>query len=353
MPVDPVDGLLRVVARAGGALRPAFVDAVARDGALSAAMSERALDLCLARYTPAALSTLRSDRLAGKRVRVVLAVSVATAPLRAIALPLLQGAAVRVKPSSRQGEVAAALVGAMREEGLDVSLDDGGRWDLVIAYGHDDTLDALRGALPEGVEFEGHGHGCGVGLVGRDADLDRAAEGFALDVALHDQRGCMSPQMFFVLGRRSRAAAFAERLHRSLVRVGAELPRGPVDLGLGSAVMQWQAVRAALGARTWRGDSHAVVLLGRAPRMDIATPGARNAPVVSVPSLAALRWALDGYSRWLSCVGVAGTVDLRVALPYARPRVCAPGEMQDPPLDGPEDPRPPMTRPMGSGSPSV
>ncbi len=339
-----VESLLRFCARARGELRPALLAAVARDGALRAPMAERVLDLCLARYTPEALRALRGTRYEGRAVRVVLAASVATAPLRALALPLLQGATVSVKPSSRQGGCAELTVREMAREGVAVSLDVEGPFDAVVAYGRDETLEAMCNALPEGVTFEGHGHGFGVGIVAGDVELEPAAEGFALDVALHDQRGCLSPQAIFVVGDLSRTKRFAEALDRALAALVVSLPRGVLDLGLGASVAQWQGVQAALGARVYRGDSHAVVLWPGAPPLGIGSPGARNIPVVAVSSLAAACTLLTPHARWLSCVGITEGASVTEALPRAAtPRVCHAGTMQDPPLDGPEDPRAPVT----------
>ncbi|MEZ4411231.1 MAG: acyl-CoA reductase [Polyangiales bacterium] len=189
-PVALLDRLARDLTAPSSPLRARALAAVAADGALSEAMARRVLDLTVARYTPDALASLRTDRFADRAVRVVLASSVAVAPLRAIALPLLYGArSLRVKPSSRQPRFASLLVEALATHDVDVALDEGAPADVVVAYGGDETLTAMRDALPEGVVFYGYGHGYGASVVTEPSE--DAARAVALDVALHDQRGCL------------------------------------------------------------------------------------------------------------------------------------------------------------------
>src|SRR5207244_7604183 len=67
------------------------------------------------------------------------------------------------------------------------------RADVVVASGTDETVAALAGRL--GARLLAHGERVSVAAVsreglGRDEPL---AERLTLDVALHDQRGCLSP----------------------------------------------------------------------------------------------------------------------------------------------------------------
>lgn len=305
-------------------LRAAAVEALAADGALPPAHAALALDRVTARYTPEALDALTALDLAGRRVRVVLAASVATAPLRAVALPLLRGAAsVTLKPSRHQPRFAALLGEA---------LDDDPGFDHLIAYGSDETLATLRASLPAGVGFEGHGHGFALSIV-RTANHREAARRVAEDVAWYDQRGCLSPQA--VLVTQGDVEGFAEALHRALGEVQRWLPRGPLDAGLGAAVMQWQGVRQVTSPRFWRGDTHGVALC---ERPEVGTPGARQVSVSGVTESELLA-LLTEHAPWLTALGVAGPTEGLAAVPGFTGRIVAAGELQDPPLDGPEDVR--------------
>jgi hypothetical protein len=327
---SPSPALLALVGRLrdpADPLRAAALDALRSDGALHPAHAAAALDRVTARYTPAALDALRTRELAGRRVRVVLAASVATAPLRALALPLLRGAAsVALKPSRHQPRFAALLGDAVPDA----------PFDHLIAYGADDTLAALRASLPAGVTFEGRGHGFALSIVRTTNHRDAAAR-VAEDVAWYDQRGCLSPQAVLVTA--GDPGAFAAQLHEALVELSARLPRGPLDVGLGAAVMQWRGVHAATARRFWRGDDHAVALHD-AP--SIGSPGARHVTVAGVDESGLLA-LVSHHARWLTALGVDGpTADL-ATVPCFAGRLVPAGTLQDPPLDGPEDPRPPLT----------
>jgi len=97
-----------------------------------------------------------------------------------------------------------------------------GRARVVVAYGNDSTIASIESVLaaardrhlpdsdPRGVwnrsvlrpkaatRFVAFGPKLSLGWVGADADLERAALGMALDVALFDQRGCLSVEAVLV-----------------------------------------------------------------------------------------------------------------------------------------------------------
>ncbi|MFO0626312.1 MAG: acyl-CoA reductase [Polyangiales bacterium] len=288
----------------------------------------------LARYTPDALTARCDARWEGRAVRVVLAATVPLAPLRAIVLPLLQCArAVWVKPSRRQPEVARRVVDALAAQGLPVHLGEGAAQG-VIAYGRDETLDLLAAQTPPDVAFEGHGHGFGAVVL--TAWEDETAQAVARDVAAYDQHGCLSPQVVLCAHD---APGLARALHHALADLETRWPRAPMDAGVGAGVWQWLGVQAALGATVHRGAGHAVTLWDRAVMQ--ASPGARNVAVVPVHDLDAARALLTPHARVLSNVGTDAPHDPRWRPEGFAGRVSAVGAMQDPPLDGPEDPRPP------------
>lgn len=304
------------------------VDALSADGALHPAHAALALDRVTARYTPAALAALTSRELAGKRVRVLLASSVATAPLRALALPLLRGAAsVTVKPSRQQPRFVQLLTDG-------VAPDDA--FDHLVAYGSDETLATLRASLPPGVTFEGRGHGFALSIV-RTTNHPLAAARVAEDIAWYDQRGCLSPQAVIVTA--GDPMGFAEHLDRALSEVARWLPPGRMDVGLGAAVMQWRGVHAATALRFWRGDSHAIALHDTA---SIGSPGARNITVAGLDD-AGLHALVRRHGPHLTALGVDGPTDDLLAIDGFAGRAVAAGTLQDPALDGPEDLRPALT----------
>jgi len=342
-PEDRVALLGRVVASLrdpGDPTRRALEAAAVEETGISAAMATRGWDLALARYTPDAMTELAREDRVGQTVGVVLGASVAVAPLRALALPWLAGAAVRVRPSRHHRVSTQLLVERMAAEGAAVTLWSEADWagiTAVVAYGRDETLDVLMEAVPEGVGFAGYGHGFGMALVGAEAVDDAAvAAAVARDVALYDQAGCLSPQGVVVLGD---AARFGQRLRDALDALAAVLPRG-VGRG-GAESVQWMGVEAALGGDVTRASGGVLSVRNDGPLQ--GSPGGRVVLVRGVASVAEARALLAPHAAHLSCVGVsAGFVGWETA-GYAG-RTVALGTMQDPPLDGPEDRRGPRVR---------
>ncbi len=334
--VDDVLRAARALADPSSEAGSAARDAAVRECALSPAMADHVFALSCARYTHAAVSSLASAAREGERVAVVLAATVAVASLRALALPWLAGAArVDVRGSSRQTALVDAIARAfgVREiTRVDAVASD---VDAVVAYGGDEAVAAIDRATPF-ARFEGYGHGFGVAWVDlEDSAVDVVAE-VALDVALHDQRGCLSPRVAFARGD---AVAFARALHEALSRVEVSLPRGAVEVGEAASVMQWQGAAAARCAWSRRGRAHFVGAL-EAPSF-MASPGLRSVLVCPVSSVAEARSLMGTELAHLTCVGASGALD---AWGATGARAVRSGSMQDPALDGPEDPRPPRVR---------
>lgn len=322
------------------------------DGMISREMAVWALRTATARFVPRVLAERSATPdLTGRSVAVVLAESVPTAPLRAIALPLLRGASrVLVRPPRGQARFAQRVVARLAR--LPVECVDTGDPTAflrdayaqgvtrVIAFGADATLVSIANARPHGVTVEARGHGFGIAVVGAEASMIDTAADIARDIVHYDQFGCLSPRAVFV--QSESAAPFAERLAVALARLAAELPRGPLDPELAARITQWQGAVAATAAAFHRGAAYGVAALGSAGFMD--SPGARNVTVVPVTDAEHALGLLGASLRHLTCVGVGGDhAPVRRALSAAsRSRVVTAGTMQDPPLDGYEDPRPPI-----------
>src|SRR5438552_39684 len=98
-----------------------------------------------------------------------------------------------------------------------------GRAEVVVATGSDATLAALVPRL--GRRLIAHGPRWSVAVVERAAAAE--VDAIALDVALHDQRGCLSPHAVYVTGD---ARGFAERLAAALDAAAVRLPPGPASV---------------------------------------------------------------------------------------------------------------------------
>src|SRR5262249_59665049 len=114
----------------------------------------------------------------------------------------------------------------------------------LVATGPDLTVGGLPRRL--GDRVVAHGERSSIVVVGRDGapDCDALAPQVAMDVALHDQRGCLSPHAVYVDGD---THAFAERLAAALDTLAGPLPPGPLE------VEERAAHRAAVGEAEWAG----------------------------------------------------------------------------------------------------
>ena len=127
--------------------------------------------------------------------------------------------------------------------------------DTVLAYGGNQTLDALRRRLPVTTRFLPHGHKLGFGLIDAQAlDTLKApamARLAAWDVMRYDQQGCYSPHVFYVQrGAPVSARAFADYLAAELANLQRRFARRELDLEEGAALARWQQ------NMEWGGDAH-------------------------------------------------------------------------------------------------
>jgi hypothetical protein len=149
--------------------------------------------------------------------------------------------------------------------------------DVVVAYGSDETVRAVRDRTPVTARFVAYHHRLSVGVVGREAlaehRLDRTASEVARAVALFDQRGCVSPQVVWVeegggavegalgaaggaegsTGRADGPAApsarvFARRLAGALQELEGRLPGGALEVEEASAVQQLRGTAELMAA---------------------------------------------------------------------------------------------------------
>lgn len=127
--------------------------------------------------------------------------------------------------------------------------------DTVLAYGGNQTLDALRRRLPVTTRFLPHGHKLGFGLIDAQAlDTFKApamARLAAWDVMRYDQQGCYSPHVFYVQrGAPVSARAFADYLAAELANLQRRFARRELDLEEGAALARWQQ------NMEWGGEAH-------------------------------------------------------------------------------------------------
>jgi hypothetical protein len=149
--------------------------------------------------------------------------------------------------------------------------------ELVVVYGSDETVASLRAATPPTARFIGYHHRIGVGVVGRDALMDResadvdadardfgwmvtdvmrTAGDVALTVALFERRGCVCPQVVFVEeGGEVSAAGFARALGDAFEALEVDLPAPPATADEAASVTQLRGT-AEMHAASGGGEVH-------------------------------------------------------------------------------------------------
>jgi hypothetical protein len=154
---------------------------------------------------------------------------------------------------------------------------------VVVAYGSDATLAALRRALRSETRFIPYGNRTSVGYVaaetlGDTASAREAARGIAVDALLYDGEGCLSIHLVFV----EREAvldpkAFAKMLAEACDEAAVEFPAGYTKLDPAAAAIRAAAFfRAAQGSGAVFGGNTAPHLVILDPPRDDVPPWARR-----------------------------------------------------------------------------
>lgn len=267
---------------------------------------------------------------------VLLSAQVFVAAHRAIAIALAASDCVIVRPSRREPEMVELLQGAAPDSFQIVSELAPRSGDRLWAYGSDETMARVAVTLPPGVALHAHGSGFGVCVIDGElgaselaAELPRLAE----DVALFDQRGCLSPRVVLVSGTAEQALEVGQALAHALAEIEGRVPRGGMSHDEAAAITRYRDTASYAGQLLSAGAGF--VSVGTTDGW-LLPPVGRNVHVLpsSDParSLAPLRPMIT------SCAFAgkphAGAA-LRRSLPGARHSKL--GDMQRPPLDGPVD----------------
>lgn len=299
---------------------------------------------------------------------VWLAGSIPMPSLLSLVAPLALRSPVLAKTASRDPVTAPLVARSLAE--IDPELgrclcvvtfpgDDAARTDAlaraecVVATGSDATVDAVARRVRAPRVLVRHGHRLSAALLGPEASrgeaLGRAARGLALDTALWDQLGCLSPVAVWVAdpgAEREAVERVAHALADALDAVGRRLPRGAVADRDAAAATQERAsaeLRAAAGGgvrlRAAPDGSWTVVAeddpaprpapLHRFLRVHPA-PGPEPTRCLAPWSAHLAAVALDGF-------GARSAEVARALHALGASRVCPPGELQAPPLDWPRD----------------
>lgn len=198
----------------------------------------------------------------------------------------------------------------------------------VIAYGAADTLADLAARAPS--TLVGHGPRLSIAVLGPGADPARQAAGLARDIALFDQRGCLSLQAIFTTDSPLQlASALAEELRR----LAREWPPGRASLGELAALRQVQIEAQMRGLHYHQlGPREGLVIVEPEPSL-LASPGLRTVRIHPLPDLGALPALLAPWWGRLQGVALAGEVHPEIIEALKRlgsSHFATPGKLQRP-----------------------
>lgn len=201
----------------------------------------------------------------------------------------------------------------------------------VLAYGDRTAIASLSCRAPgKVIEL---GPKLSLAVLAEDADLGESARGIARDVALFEQRGCLSVQAVFVAGE-ERARAFANHLAAALAEIAVTLPPGRVPPAQAALVQQLRGEAELRGSLEGGLPIAAGTVIVETPTAPLVpSPGARTVRVYPLATLAELPVRLAGWRGLLQGAALAGS-DARELGPALEAlgvsRRTAPGELQSP-----------------------
>jgi hypothetical protein len=210
--------------------------------------------------------------------------------------------------------------------------------DVVIAFGNDATMAALRAKLRGGQRFVAHGHAVSLLWLGAPNRLRaREARACAVDVLTYDQLGCLSPQAIYVAPGAD-IAALGNKLARALEwawRAQAKKPARP--LGARARIAEARDTAFALGHPCWLPPSrHPGWTLIHDPDAAFAPSPLHGVIYLRVCGPGRLSAKLASVRGKISTVGfVDGAADEGARAAFVRlgvSRFCRAGRMQFPPL---------------------
>lgn len=218
--------------------------------------------------------------------------------------------------------------------------------DLVIVYGSNETIEKIREKVPPGTRAIYHGHKLSLGIIGKEMINPHLSEQAALDIVLYDQRGCLSPHLYYVEeGGAASPIEFAQWLAQSLYVASYQLPKGPTSSAEAAQIQQLRGTLPLKGGRVFPSPKGLdwTILYDPDPSFSIS-PLARTIWIKPVSDLTQIPAHLEPIRSYLQAVGIAISPDRQ---PEVVPslaqmgvnRICPIGKMQKPPMTWHQDGR--------------
>lgn len=216
--------------------------------------------------------------------------------------------------------------------------------DLVMVYGSDETIAAIREMIPPAKKTIFHGHKLSLGVIARESVCVDLAQKAAMDVALYDQRGCLSPQVYYVeSGGEMSPLDFARQVAEALDVLSWKLPKGAYRTDEASRIQQLRGTLPLKGGVVFQSSQGVgwTVLYDLKPEFR-PSPLSRTLWIKPVDDLARIAPLIEPVRQVIQAIGLAAPKERAAALVEGLSKVggcrfCSIGEMQRPSLSGYHD----------------
>ena len=229
---------------------------------------------------------------------------------------------------ARRLPAAAGAMAVLRWKGGDEGFEEPllARAGKILAYGDSDSIADLRRRSPAPVL--GYGPRISLAVIAAGTDPESVAKGLARDIALFDQRGCLSIHGIFTAGG---PAPLARALGRSLEVLAARWAPGPIALEEAATARQEIETAHLQGLEVLELPlGHGAVIVDPEVRLK-ASPGLRTVRIHRLEDLEGLPSRLSSWQDLLQGVAMVGLEELRPPLrALGVSRFARPGELQSP-----------------------
>ncbi len=216
--------------------------------------------------------------------------------------------------------------------------------DLVILYGSDQTIETLRPFIPPQTKTIIYGPKVSLGIIARENISREVAVDAAWDIALYDQKGCLSPHLYYVEeSGKNTALTFSMWVAEALETI--PLPKGPTAPEDASAIQQLRGTIPLKGGTVFASKKGVdwTVLYDPDPAFTIS-PLSRTVFIKPVKDINEIPLYLEPMRFHLQAVGLAAPKERTAALLHGLGglgvcRICPIGQMQKLPLNWHHDGR--------------
>lgn len=221
--------------------------------------------------------------------------------------------------------------------------------EAAIVYGNNETISNFRRLIPPSAKTIFHGHKLSLGLIGRESIDQGLAKNAAFDVALYDQRGCLSPHLFYVeAGGATNPLDFASWVADALEVLSAQLPKSNLSPDEASQIQQLRAALPLKGGTVFSSKKNLdwTVLYDPDPGFSLS-PLSRTIWIKPIDDLSCVPALLKPYRNLLQAVGLAVKEPRQNKMIHQIAklggcRICKVGQMQKPPITWHHDGQSPL-----------